>query len=189
MSGRSFSLKPFKIKPPPNVKITGTVGRSNNTFSISYAVQGSLPDIMVPAPEDKPSRKWGLWEETCLEFFLAAKNARGYWEFNLSPSGHWNVYRFASYRKGNVYRFASYRKGMKEETAFASLPFRVRREPDSLGLSLELPLNTIIPADKALKVAVSAVIKTTDGRTAYWALTHPAPQPDFHRRDSFILGL
>jgi hypothetical protein len=176
---RSFTLKPFKTAENlPDVKITGTVGRNANAFLISYKVVGSLSGLVVPAPAGMPTRKHGLWEETCLEFFLTVKNARRYWEFNLSPSGHWNVYRFTSYRKG-----------MREETAFTSLPFPVRREQGALGLSLKLGLDKIILADKALKVAVSAVIKTTDGMITYWALSHPSPQPDFHRRESFVLGL
>ena len=65
-------------------------------------------------PADMPARRDRLWEETCFEFFLAVKNSPRYWEFNLSPAGHWNVYRFADYRQG-----------MQEEPAFASLPFSV----------------------------------------------------------------
>jgi tetratricopeptide (TPR) repeat protein len=97
---------------------------------------------------------------------------------NLSPSGDWNVYRFTSYRQG-----------MREEPAFMTLPFRIKSESYALRLSLELGLDEIILADQALEVAVSAVIKSIDGAMSYWALNHPAPQPDFHRRDSFIIRL
>src|SRR4030042_7193941 len=57
-------------------------------------------------------------------FPFPGEGSERYWEFNLSPAGHWNVYRFASYRKE-----------MREEPAFASLPFRVRTEPEALRLS------------------------------------------------------
>ena len=33
------------------------------------------------------------------------------------------------------------------------------------------------------------VIETVDGERSYWALAHPAGQPDFHHRDSFTLAL
>jgi hypothetical protein len=47
----------------------------------------------------------------------------------------------------------------------------------------------IIPAEQALEVAISAVIKLRSGNVTCWALTHPGPEADFHRRDSFIIEL
>lgn len=78
---------------------------------------------------------------------------------------------------------------MQEEQAFTSLPFSAERQPDALRLSLELDLGKIILTDQTLKVAISAVIKPVNGKITYWALIHPGPQADFHRRDSFILEL
>ena len=179
MKSRSFLLKPFPSTGLlPHFKITGDVARSFNKLLISYKLSGPLAEIMVPASADVRARKNGLWEETCFEFFLGVKNSSQYWEFNLSPAGHWNVYRFAAYRQG-----------MEEETAFAVLPFRVKRQVDALLLALEFDLSKIIPQDQALVAAVSAVIKHRNGRLTYWALTHPGPRPDFHRRDAFIIDL
>lgn len=179
MNSRIFSLRPFhEAESQPNVKITGSIGRSSNTLSISYTISDPFLKLVVPESAEMPARKDNLWEKTCLEFFLAAKNTTSYWEFNLSPSGDWNVYRFTSYRQG-----------MREEPAFMSLPFRVKCKPYALRLSLELALDKIILADQALEVAVSAVIKSIDGTITYWALDHPGPRPDFHRRESFIIKL
>ena len=133
---------------------------------------------MIPAPADLPARRPGLWEETCFEFFLGVKDAPRYWEFNLSPAGHWNVYRFAGYRQG-----------MAEETALTSLPVNVRRRSDSLRLDLELDVEKIVAADQPLMVGIAAVIKLAAGGLTYWALIHPGPQADFHRRDSFLVEL
>jgi len=179
MKSRSFALKPFReAEAPPGMKITGTAGRHSNTFFISFELSGTLSKLAVPAPAASPRRRNGLWEETCLEFFLAAENAGGYREFNLSPSGDWNVYRFTSYRQGMV-----------EEQAFASLPFRVERRPGALGLSLEFGLDKIKLASRPLEVAVSAVVKPVDSALTYWALRHPGPEPDFHHRGGFIIKL
>lgn len=179
MNSKSFSLKPLpSAGVPPHVTITGNVGRLSNTLLLSYALLCPLAELAIPGQADMRERKNGLWEETCFEFFLGPRKSDRYWEFNLSPAGHWNVYRFTSYRQG-----------MQEEPAFTSLPFSVRIRPASLLLSLELALDKIIPEEQALEVAVSAVIKTTNGRIIYWALAHPGPRPDFHRRDSFIIGL
>jgi len=184
MNGHSLQLfsppgsKQATTSPSAGLKITGNISQCFNTLVIRYALLGRLDKLRIPAPADTPARKHELWEETCFEFFLAVKNSPQYWEFNLSPSGHWNVYRFAAYRQG-----------MEEEAAFMSLPFSVQNQPDSLLLALDLDLNQIVQADQALEVAISTVIKHGNGELSYWALLHPSPQADFHRRDSFIVEL
>jgi hypothetical protein len=179
MNGRDFSLKPFSpTSSPPDFKITGNIIRRGDILAIRYALQGKLADLVIPGPAARPVRRHGLWEATCCEIFLGVKDAPGYWEFNLSPAGDWNVYRFAGYRQG-----------MAEEEAFTSLAFRVRRRPDSLGLALELEIERIVAADQPLSVAPAAVIKFRDQGLTYWALTHPGAEADFHRRDSFQVEL
>ncbi len=162
----------------PDIRITGTIGKRADTFSISYVLLGNLSELAIPASGELPERKARLWEDTCLEFFLGIKDSKRYWEFNLSPAGHWNAYRFTAYRKD-----------MREETAFTSLPFRIRTEQEVLRLSLDLELGKIIPAGKTLEVSISAVIKTVVGMTSHWALVHPGSRPDFHRRDGFVLNI
>lgn len=177
MKGRGYSLKQFPSGGlEPKIRITGKIVRHSNTLSLGYTLSGPLADIIIPPPADVPSRKYGLWEETCFELFVCAEGSDSYREFNLSPAGHWNVYRFTSYRLG-----------MQEEPAFLSLPFSVQVNAGSLCLSLELDLEKIFPAGQALKVAVSAVIKSIDGKIIYWALAHPGPRPDFHRGESFLI--
>jgi hypothetical protein len=147
-------------------------------LSIGYAIVGDLSELAIPTPAKSPKRKDGLWEETCLEFFLGMKDSARYWEFNLSPAGHWNVYSFTSYRKG-----------MREEPAFASLPCLIRTESGAFRLSLEVEPGRILPAGKTFEVAVCAVVRTVTGKNSHWALAHPGPRPDFHRRDGFLLTL
>ena len=121
MNGRNFFLQPFSpLGPRPISRLTASLARRADELAIRYELSGQLGQLVIPGPAGLPARRHGLWEETCFEFFLGVKDSPGYWEFNLSPAGHWNVYRFAGYRQG-----------MAEETAFASLPFSVRRRPDS----------------------------------------------------------
>lgn len=185
MNDQHFFLQPF---PTPaqkqatavalgDLKITGNIVRHSNTLTLRYQILGPIAALVLPAPADHPVRKNELWEETCFEFFLGVKNSERYWEFNLSPAGHWNVYRFDAYRQG-----------MQAEMAFRSLPFRIQSQSNSLSLALQLNLDQIVRA-QILEVAISTVIKHMDGKVSYWALTHPGPQADFHQRDSFIVKL
>ena len=177
MKGRSFSLVPFpSARPLPAVKISGTVERRDEVLYLGYDLLGPTGAISIPAPSAEPVRRDGLWKETCFEMFLGPLKADRYWEFNFSPAGHWNVYRFEAYREG-----------MHEEQAFTALPFFVKSRQGALNLSVELDLAKIIPQGQALKVGISAVLISAEGDCTYWALTHPGPQPDFHRRDGFLI--
>jgi len=179
MNEQSFCLQPFpSASSLAHLRITGSIARRSNRLAIRYALRGHLAGFAIPVFADIPARREKLWKETCFEFFLAVKNSPRYWEFNLSPAGDWNVYRFAGYRQG-----------MQEEPAFASLPFSFETRPEFLVLALELDLDRIVQAGQPLEVAISAVIKPGKGEATHWALTHGAQQADFHRRDSFVIQL
>jgi hypothetical protein len=178
MKTRNFTLEPFPGTGSPPFKITGSFFRRNQTFGLTYHLLGRIRDIEVSPPADQPSRRIGLWEHTCFEFFIGPRDSTRYWEFNLSPSGDWNVFRFEIYRQG-----------LFEEEAFSSLPLESRVQPDSLQVVLEMDLGTIIPAVQPLEMAISTVLKTCSGDRSMWALTHPGPEADFHHRDGFIIKL
>jgi hypothetical protein len=174
-----FLLKPFPGEGnPAGLTIGGSIGRRANTLSVLCEVRGNVSKVLIPAAADAPRRRDRLWEETCLELFLGTEDSGEYWEFNLSPAGHWNVYRFTSYRKG-----------MMEEPAVASLPFDLRRDSGTLILTAEFNVGKIVSPGKDLAATVAAVIGTTDGGKSHWAPVHPASRPDFHRRDGFALNL
>lgn len=178
MSDRRFSLQPFTPCDVPNLKIEGSCDRTGDILTINYVIYGDLTQIIIPDPATIPTRKNELWQETCCEFFLGIPESPRYWEFNLSPAGHWNVYRFDNYRQG-----------MQEETIVTALPFNIERETDKLKLFLKVDLSQFILPEQPLDMGITAVVKLLTGEVTYWALTHPAEQADFHRRDSFILKL
>ena len=179
MHPRRFLLKPFPGEGnPAGVTIGGSIGRRADTLSVRCEVRGNLSKVSIPAAAEAPRRQDRLWEETCFELFLGTADSEAYWELNLSPSGHWNVYRFDGYREG-----------MREETAITSLPFDLRRDSEALLLAAEICIGKIVPAGKDLAATVAVVIKTSDGGKSHWAPVHPASRPDFHRREGFALIL
>jgi hypothetical protein len=179
MTEQSFSLIPFPAPAIPKITITGHISRRGNLLAVSYLLTGHAQDIFVPSPVEHPSRKDELWKQTCFEFFLAVKDQPQYREFNMSPSGDWNVYRMDAYR----------RVGFREETSIERLPFEAQKEEHRFVLNAIVDLSSLFPLNDLLEVAITAVIQTKDGTETYWALTHPAPQADFHLRESFILAL
>jgi hypothetical protein len=179
MNNQTFSLQPFpSTESLVNLKIVGDIARNSNQLSICYKLEGDLKELAINPPSNTPSRQHELWKETCFEFFIGIKNSPQYWEFNLSPVGHWNVYRFDGYRQG-----------MQEERAFTILPFNVQNKTDSLTLMLDVDLDKIISVEQAIEIGITTVIKHIKDQVTYWALTHVGAKADFHLRDSFIIEL
>jgi hypothetical protein len=179
MTEQSFALIPFPAPTIPQIAITGTISHQNNLLVLHYSVAGNIEEILLPSPSAHPSRRDELWKSTCFEFFLSIKDQPQYWEFNLSPSGDWNIYRMDAYR----------RVGFREETSIQRLPFEVRNEAGALHLETAVDLSPILPQSQPLDVGITAVLQTRDRDETYWALAHPAPQADFHLREGFILAL
>ena len=176
MSDRFIQLQPFPSNNSlPNIKINTTVSRQNTKLKLKYLLQGNLQQLVLPAINNKVERKDNLWQTTCFEFFLAVFHSRHYWEFNLAPTGDWNVYYFTNYRRG-----------MKPSKSFDSLPFIIKTNDSTYQLEIEINLQSIIAGNTFLELAVATVIEDTNHNLSYWAITHPGIQADFHRRDSFI---
>ncbi len=175
----TFPLSPFPGEAiPPGLSVTGAIGMNAGTLLIRHRLTGNISGLAIAPRSDPPERRGCLWEACCFEFFIGERDSEAYLEFNLSPAGHWNVYRFDSYREG-----------MREEIAFSALPFRVMREEDALTVSLEVEAGGLFPPTSALSAAVAAIVRTNAGDASHWALAHPGPRPDFHRRDAFLLDL
>lgn len=173
----SFCLVPFATNTAPQVEIGGEIERQNNQLKIRYQLTGNLSQLIL-AEVDTPTRQYDLWCHTCFEFFLGIKDSTKYWEFNLSPAGHWNVFRFNDYRQN-----------ITEEMAFNSLAFEVLPQPNLCQLELTVDLNQIIAPEQHLQAGVTTVIEDREQQLSYWALSHPKSEADFHSWDSFAIAL
>jgi hypothetical protein len=178
MIEQAFKLVPFPATHIPAIRITGTVFLENRVLGLQYLLSGDIEAVLLPPASRLPSRKHELWKATCFEFFLAIRDQPGYWEFNMSPSGNWNAYRMDAYR----------RIGFREETRIAHLPFAFKKGSDGFFLDVSLDLTSFIRHERQLQMGITAIIQAEGGSETYWALAHPAPDADFHLRESFILA-
>ncbi|MBM3270547.1 MAG: DOMON-like domain-containing protein [Candidatus Sericytochromatia bacterium] len=178
MNPAAFYLEPHPGLPfPRDVVVRGSARRAGTRLRMAWSLAGPPGAFVAPAPPIRPERRRGLWEDTCCEFFLAFPERPGYREFNLSPAGHWNVFRFDSYRAG-----------MREETAFAALAFAAAGDEHGCEVTAEFDLAPLDGAAGPWRLAVATVVSGAGG-LSYWALAHPRPEPDFHDAGGFLIRL
>jgi hypothetical protein len=148
-------------------------------LALTCTLKGDLARLRIP-PFRTSRRTDRLWEHTCLEVFISARDSTAYSEFNFSPSGEWAAYAFRAYRDGGPI-----------ENDDLDPQIVVRREADTLELSAVIRLDRLsaIPSDATLRLGLSAVVEELDGSVSYWALKHPPGKPDFHHPDNFILEI
>ena len=171
------SLIPFaKSGIAEAVEVFADVRKVASRLQLEYEVRGV--SIARPKNSGPPSRMHELWQDTCFELFFGPKVAPNYWEINISPRGHWNIYHFDDYRSG-----------MREEESYTALASCTEYQADCFKLSASIPLSTIVEDDVQLEAAPSVVLKSPDGSLSYWALAHSPARPDFHDRRHFLLEL
>lgn len=179
MNAIDFVLEPYPGLPfPAGVRVSGKARREGAILFLDWRLEGPAGSLALPLPADRPERRRDLWEATCFEFFLASPERPGYWEFNLSPAGHWNVFHFDAYRAG-----------MTDEAAFTTLPFSVSNRPGLCEVSACIDTTGLGLAAAPWQLAVSTVVAEPRGRVTYWAVSHPGAQPDFHHPDAFVIRL
>ncbi len=149
------------------------------TLVCSYSLHGDLARVRL-TDEGAGRSAEGLWEHTCFEAFIGVQGARGYYEFNFSPTLDWAAYRFTDYRVGMAPATLSQPPGL-----------HVHRSSDRLQLTATLHLRGLAPlcTAPALRLAMAAVIEDQLGALSYWALEHPPGRPDFHHPENFTIEL
>jgi len=143
---------------------------------LRYCLDADPEQLRLPPPISDPGRTDELWRHTCFEVFVAGHRSMAYREFNFSPSGQWAAYVFTDYRAG-----------MLPLELHRAPALRWQRTAARLELIATLPADALMTDQTALRIALSAVIEEQSGTITYWALKHPAGQPDFHHPGSFAL--
>jgi hypothetical protein len=170
---QSFILQPFE-PVGDDWAITGNYHYQDAQLSLSYQVTGDLSKLLIPAQNSSPQRVTGLWEATCLEFFLAPVGHSEYWEFNMSPSGDWQVFKLEGYRQG-----------LRQELAVMALPFVVDVAEGVMSLMVSIDLTQLLPPQTAWEISVTTVLQDINKDFSYWAIDHAGSEADFHLRQSF----
>lgn len=173
-----FRLHPFAGRKPAGLSLTGVIERREHAIALSFLLAGDLSTLAIPAPETDRVRADNLWQATCFEMFWTEEGQANYWEFNLAPTGNWNVYAFSGYRRN-----------MRPEERVPCPLFTARRGPGEFIVQTELDPGNLHRGRPPLRVGLCAVLKDTSERLTYWALAHPGPRPDFHAGSGFCLLL
>jgi hypothetical protein len=161
---------------------------------INFQLDGKISEVYWPEKDESSGRQFGLWEHTCLEFFIGPENSSHYWEFNLSPSGNWNCFSFSDLRtdmqESEALVLSSVAGEVEENTATCTALIHC----DDLVREMVL---------SGIRIGISAVIEHTSG-FFYYALAHcsngqssngqssngqKARKPDFHARENHLLLL
>jgi hypothetical protein len=161
-------LVPHPSTPERAFGVAAAVERTGHGLRFAYRIAGSIGDVIVPAPAAS-ARGDRLWERTCFEAFVQVDGEPSYVELNVSPSTEWALYGFARYREAG-------------ETPAAVPAVAVRRGDESVEVEATVALGRA----GRLRVGLTAVIESRDGRRSYWALAHASATPDFHRAESFV---
>ncbi len=151
---------------------------------LQFTLNGELGGLRIAAAA-APVRADELWRHTCFEAFVRRVGEPGYLEFNFSPSGAWQAYRFSDYRQGRL---------CAELPSPPQLTIGVRESAVRMEEALVLEALVALPAPYAdaprgVHLAMSAVVEDEAGSLSYWALRHAAGRADFHHPDAFALQL
>lgn len=181
-----MSLQTFKLVPHPQhpaAAIRGVqaqlLGNDADRLRLRWRVDGARA-LVLPAVA-RAERADGLWRTTCFELFLRPDDGDSYIEWNLSPSGRWNVYDFAAYREGM-------RPRPMPRAPETSVRADLGGDDRTLIVDAALPLEGAPP--RPCRLGICAVIEEAGGIKSYWALAHPADgPPDFHAAAGFAAQL
>lgn len=154
---------------PSIESVQAEVFRAREDLRVVFEFSGTLEHLALPKARLDPAK---LWEHTCAELFLAGADGR-YVEWNFSPTGQTTRFEFSAYR---VRTSTSFGEGVKT---------CVTQHEHSVQVAASGPLLRGI--DRIACASLSAVVRSPGGVCSYWALKHPAPDPDFHDIRGFTL--
>ncbi|MCX7978867.1 MAG: hypothetical protein N2578_07675 [Bdellovibrionaceae bacterium] len=159
--------------------VLGELTVSGSRFCICWQLSGDLSSFVIPKCSSspfkllEPNRKNELWKETCFEFFIRPKGQERYWEFNLSPSGKWNLYSLAKYRDELV-------------PSKDLIDGEVSVDGSNQLYKITASLNAPELAKSPFMYNLTCVLQCAGQKTLFFAPRHPKTKPDFHDPSCFL---
>jgi len=160
-----FKLVEFQDLKASSLKVHLAFGVSDLNFK--FTVIGESPD-RFPSLLSKESRKRkdDLWKNDCFEIFWDF-GGEDYFELNLSPTGHWQVYSFLSERKGRAEfdvqpPILSSARGLQEYSLTGRLQLNNRKSA------------------LAYRSHPCVILNDQANGIRYYASSHPQSAPNFH---------
>jgi hypothetical protein len=174
----TYQLTPFATDPI-SYTIAAKVERQQHILVFTFVLTDPLNEVIWSQTpfSSTPTRQDFLWENTCFEAFIGTPTQTGYLELNLSPAHAWNLYRFSAYRMPSS----------MPPPAVAE-PALLRFEIKARTVQAEIDLHILGLANQELQLGLTTVVKTAQG-IAYFALSHPKADADFHDAHGWILRL
>ncbi len=158
-----------------NVDYGAAFGR-NATLNMTFCVGAPASRFVIPEASEG-ERRDALWQSTCFEAFLRAEGDDAYAEWNFAPSGDWAAYTFDTHRAG---------QSLPDIAAPPYVRFEDNLTWFTLGATIAVPV-------QRYALNLTAVLEEQDGTKSYWALAHPADEPDsppdFHDPSCFVARL
>lgn len=175
---QQYTLQGFKPLNSVTVKSTVHQNADHSLGKVVFELHDPKEIVLLPLNQNEHLRKIGLWNETCFEIFLKLDNGH-YIEGNFNLSFNWNMFYFKSYRE----------TPLTEWSAITTNPIRdvlLSREKSLLILEFPTEVKNYLREEKIVAISLTAVLKTKDGETHYFAIKHADLTPNFHHPESFI---
>ena len=153
-------------------QVNADISLIQNTLYLKYIISGNISKIKL-APTKQSN---DLWKNTCFELFLSNKNISEYLEFNWSPNGQCNTYKFNDYRE------------KANQDIYERSDFIVKKENNNIIFESKILLNKYNPYIyldiNNLLMGMSVIIETNT--LDYWSNQHLHNRPDFHNKNSYL---
>ncbi len=89
-----------------------------------------------------------------------------------------------------MYHMDAYRQvGLREERTIQHLQFSIACGRESVNIKAAIDLTPFGQEGGQIQTEITSVIADKNGHETYWAVAHPGPHADFHRREGFVIQL
>jgi len=175
---QQFTLLGFNPLNSVTVKSTVHQNADHSLGKVVFELLDPNELVLLPLHQNEHLRKIGLWNETCFEIFLKLENGH-YIEGNFNLSFNWNMFYFKSYRETPLTEWSTITTNPIKDVLLS-------RDKSLIIIDFPEEVKTFLRREKIVALSLTAVLKTKDGETHYFAIKHADLTPNFHHPESFV---